>query len=173
VRTSAPPRPLIGTVQRAIQPLDPNLPLYNVGVVSDVVTQSLWAPRAASALLLFFGVLALILAAVGTYGVMSFHVDQSRREIGIRMALGEARGAILTRVLRRGMTLVAIGLIAGLAGAAATTRFMATLLYGVSTTDAMTFALATVVLAVAAFVATLMPARRATQVDPLIALRSE
>ena len=160
-------------MQRTIQVLDPNLPLYNVGVVSDVVAQSLWAPRAASVLLLFFGVLGLILAAVGTYGVMAFHVDQARREIGIRMALGEARGTILTRVLRRGMTLVAIGLLLGLAGAMATTRFIATLLYGLSATDLVTFGGATVVLAITAFVATLVPARRATRVDPLIVLRAE
>jgi predicted permease len=173
VRTKGAPQALIGTVRSAVQALDPNLPLYNVGVVSDVVTQSLWVPRAASALLAFFGVLGLVLAAVGTYGVMAFHVDQSRREIGIRMALGEARGAILGRVIRRGMTLVAIGLLIGLIVAATTTRFIATFLYGLSATDIMTFAIATIVLAIAAFGATLVPARRATRVDPLLVLRAE
>jgi putative ABC transport system permease protein len=173
VRTNAAPQALVGTVRSAIQALDPNLPLYNIGVVSDVVTQSLWVPRAASALLGFFGALGLVLAAVGTYGVMAFHVDQSRREIGIRMALGEARTAILTRVLQRGMTLVGIGLFIGLAIAVTTTRFIATFLYGLSATDVVTFAVATIVLAIAALGATLLPARRATRVDPLIVLRAE
>jgi predicted permease len=171
--TSTDPRPLVATVQRAIQALDPQLPLYNAGVVADVVTQSLWVPRAASALLMFFGVLGLVLAAVGTYAVMSFHVDQARREIGIRMALGEARGTILTRVVRRGMTLVGIGLAIGLAIAIATTHFIAAFLYGLSATDGVTFAIAVVVLAVTACGATLLPARRATRTDPLLVLRAE
>ncbi len=173
VRTVGPPGPLLAGVRRAVQELDPTLPIYNVATVSDVVAQSLWAPRAAAALLVFFGLLGLVLATVGTYGVMSYLVDQSRREIGIRMALGERRGAILARVLGRAMALVAVGLAIGLAAAFSTTRLIASFLYGLSATDGLTFALAPLLLAAAAVGATIVPARRATAVDPLRALRAE
>ncbi|HEY0783302.1 MAG TPA: ABC transporter permease, partial [Thermoanaerobaculia bacterium] len=173
VRTKAAPTSVMGTVRREVQALDPNLPIYNVGIVSDVVTQSLWASRAAAALLIFFGVLGLVLATVGTYGVMSYQVDQTRREIGIRMALGELRSAILGRVIGRGMILVAAGIVVGIGVALFTSKLISTFLYGISATDLATFVATPLVLALAAFGATLVPARRATAVDPLRVLRSE
>jgi predicted permease len=173
IRTAADPQRVLDPVRRAIQALDGHLPLYNLGVVSDLVTRSLWAPRVASALLALFGLVGLVLAAVGTYGVMSFHVDQSRREIGIRLALGEGQRAVLGTVVGRAMRLVAVGLAIGLAVSAATTHLIASFLYNLSATDAWTFASAPVLLALTALGATLMPARRATTVDPLQVLRSE
>ncbi len=173
VRTRGEPGPLVDTIRRTVQALDPGLPLYNVGVVSDAVTASLWAPRAGAALLGFFGALGLVLAAVGTYGVMSYQVDESRREIGVRMALGEGHSSIVRRIVGRSLGLVGAGLAIGIAAALATTHFMATFLYGLSSTDFVTFAITPLLLAVAALVATIIPARRATRVDPLRVLRSE
>ncbi len=173
VRTAGDPHTMVGEVRRVVQALDPNLPLYNVGVVSDLVTESLWAPRAAAALLGFFGVLGLALAAVGTYGVMAFHVDQTRREIGIRMALGQGRPSILGGIVGRGMALVAMGLALGLGIAYATAPLIGSFLYGLPATDLVTFAATPLVLAVAALAATLVPALRALGVDPVQVLRAE
>ncbi|HVR08193.1 MAG TPA: FtsX-like permease family protein, partial [Thermoanaerobaculia bacterium] len=141
--------------------------------VPDILAQSLWAPRAAAAILALFGLLGLVLAALGTYSVMSYAVERRRREIGIRMALGARRAAVLGRVLRQGLTLAAGGLLLGLLAAGATARLIASFLYGMSPFDIPTFAAAVMILAAVALIATLVPARRATGVDPRIALRVE
>jgi predicted permease len=173
VRTGVDPATLTGTIRQSIQALDPNLPLYNLGVVSDVVRTSLWAPRAVAALIAVFGAIGLVLATVGTYGVVAHQVDQSRREIGIRLALGATRMEILRRVLVRGMTLAAIGIATGIAVALVTTRLVASFLYGLSATDIVTFTLTPAVLALAAFGATLLPAYRATRLEPRQVLQAE
>jgi putative ABC transport system permease protein len=141
--------------------------------MQDRLYDSLARQRFASTLLGAFAAFALLLAAVGIYGVMSYLVTQSTHDIGLRVALGAQPGNILGLVVRQGMELAAIGILAGLAGAAALTRMMASLLFGVSATDAVTFGAVAVLLAAVAFAATVIPARRATRVDPMVALREE
>ena len=120
-----------------------------------------------------FAAFALLLAAVGVYGVMSYLVSQSTHDIGVRIALGAQRANILGLVVRQGMELAAIGIAGGLTGALVLTRVMASLLFGVSATDAITFSTVAVILGAAAFTATVIPAHRATRVDPMVALREE
>ena len=120
-----------------------------------------------------FAAFALLLAAVGVYGVMSYLVSQSTHDIGVRIALGAQRANILGLVVRQGMELAAIGIAGGLTGALVLTRMMASLLFGVSATDAITFSTVAVILGAAAFTATVIPAHRATRVDPMVALREE
>jgi len=124
-------------------------------------------------LLTIFGVMALVLAAIGIYGLMSYSVEQGTRDIGVRLALGAARGAILRLVVTRGLVLAGIGLAAGLAGAFAASRLLARMLYGVTPTDPATYAAVAAILGAVACVACYLPARRATRVDPIIALRAE
>src|SRR4029077_1001490 len=133
------PARTLASVRRAVQELDPNLPLVGVRTVAEILAQSLWAPRGAAAILAFFGLLGLVLATIGTYGVMSYTVAGRRREIGIRMALGAGRGEILRRVLRQGLTLAVCGLALGLLAALVTTRLVASFLYEVSPLDPPTF----------------------------------
>jgi predicted permease len=173
VRAQGAPTALLAGVRDAVHRLDPNLPLTGIRTVSEILAQSLWAPRAAAAILAFFGTLGLTLAAIGTYGVMSYAVDRRRREIGIRMALGANRGEILSRVLRQGLSLAAAGLCLGLLAAFASTRLIGRFLYGIGPLDTFTFLVTSAALAAVAILATLIPARRATAVDPLTALRAE
>jgi putative ABC transport system permease protein len=135
------------------------------------MSQALWAPRMGAALLTLFGVLALILAGVGVYGVLSYSVNQQRHEIGIRRALGAQEGHVLRLVVGQGLRLSVVGLVVGLLLAALFTRLLASLLFGVSSTDPWTFLGVTTILALVAVVACYVPARRALQVDPLVALR--
>src|SRR5260370_34917035 len=134
---------------------------------------SLARQRFSSTRLGAFAAFALVLAAVGIYGVMSYLVTQSTHDIGVRVALGAQPGNTGGLVVRQGMELAAIGILMGLAGAAALTRVMASLLFGVSATDALTFGAVAALLAAVAFAATVIPARRATRVDPMVALREE
>jgi putative ABC transport system permease protein len=173
VRTSGDPRALVGTVRREIQALDPALPITNVQTVGDLLGQALWAPRMAAGLLTVFGLLALVLAAVGIYGVMSYAVSQRTHEFGIRMALGARARDVVRLVMGQGMTLVAAGLAIGLLGAALVTPMVAALLVGVGAADPLTFAGIALLLLLVAAVAGYLPARRATRVDPMIALRYE
>ena len=173
VRTSSDPAALAGAVVREIHAVDPDVAVYGIRTMQDRLYDSLARQRFASTVLGAFAAFALLLAAVGIYGVMSYLVTQSTHDIGLRVALGAQPGNILGLVVRQGMELAAIGILAGLAGAAALTRVMASLLFGVSATDAVTFGAVAALLAAVAFAATVIPARRATRVDPMVALREE
>jgi putative ABC transport system permease protein len=173
LRTTADPLALTAAVRREVQALDPNQPVYNVTTMEQTLDRSLATQRLSTMLLMMFACVALVLAAVGIYGVMSYVVTQRRHEIGIRIALGAQRVDVLRLVLRQGMWLTACGVLVGLVAAFALSRLMASLLFGVSPTDPLTFGLVALGLAVVTLIACLVPARRALKVDPMIALRYE
>jgi predicted permease len=173
VRTSVPPEQALPTVRQRVQEIDRNLALTNVTTIREILGQGLWAPRMGAALLGVFGVLALVLAAVGIYGVMANAVSQRTQEIGLRMALGATQGNILKLVIRQGMVLALIGVAIGLAASLSAVQFVASLLFGISATDPITFASIPALLMIVALLACYIPARRATKVDPMVALRYE
>jgi predicted permease len=172
VRTAAAPDTLIPAVRREIQSLEPNLPLPNVRSMTDTIGVSLYAARMGAWLISVLGGLALLLASIGVYGVLAFSLARRTRELGIRQALGADRRTIFSLVLREGMSLVVIGIAIGLTGAVFGTTALTQFLYGVGTHDPITFALSPLVLVLIALVACLVPARRATRVNPTVALRS-
>ena len=173
IRTAANPTGVIAAVRQAAREVDANLPLFNIKTLAKQVDESIAQERLIGAVSSFFGLLALLLAAVGLYGIMAYAVSQRTHEIGVRMALGAHRGAVLRMVLRQGMKLVLIGAGLGLAASLAVTRVIASQLYDVTPTDPMTFIGAPILLLIAALAACFAPARRATKVDPLVALRCE
>jgi putative ABC transport system permease protein len=173
VRTQSDPASMAGAVKQQVWKIDPQLPLTKVETMDEVASGSFAARRFNMLLLVIFAGLALLLAAVGIYGVMSYAVTQRTQEIGIRMALGARAIDVLRLIIRNGMTLILIGVVIGLAGAFALTRLLATLLFGVGPTDKLTFATVSAVLIFVALLACYIPARRATKVDPLVALRYE
>jgi putative ABC transport system permease protein len=160
-------------VRQKIQAIEKNLPLDDLQPLAVLLDASLYPARMGAVLIGVFGGLALLLAAVGLYGVMSFAVSQRTREIGIRIALGAQARDVLGLVTRQGMTLVTIGLSLGLLGAFALTRLLKGLLFGVAATDPLTFLAVALLLSGVALLACWIPARRATKVDPLIALRCD
>ena len=173
VRTSSDPRAVISSLRQAVWSIDPNQPLSNINTLEKIVADSIAQPRLNMLLMMLFGGLALLLSAVGIYGLLSYAVTQRTQELGIRMALGANVSDVLKLVLKQGMLLALIGEAIGLAGAFALTRLMSGLLFGVTPTDTTTFAGVVVVLTLTALLACYIPARRATKVDPLIALRYE
>jgi putative ABC transport system permease protein len=173
VRTNGKPENVIPTVRRNVQSLDHNLALTNWNTIGELLDQGLWAPRMGAALLSIFGGIALILAIVGVYGVLSYSVSQQTREIGIRMAMGAQTNSVLNLVVKQGMRLAIVGLVSGLVIAFVAMRVMSSLLFGVSAHDPLIFAGVTLILATAAVLACYIPARRAAHVDPLVALRYE
>ena len=173
VRTRVDPSSVAGAIRNEVQSLEKNLPLGNPELMSERVTNSLYAARMGAILLAVFGGLALLLASIGLYGVMSFAVARRTRELGIRVALGAQPGDVFRLVLMQGMTLVIAGLVLGVGVALAVTRLLASFLYGVSTMDALTFTAIPALLTLVALLACYLPARRATKVEPLIALRYE
>jgi predicted permease len=173
VRTSASPPSLVASIRRMIQALEPNLPVPNVQTMADTMGTSLYAARLGAWLLGAFGVLALVLAAIGIYGVLSFSVSRRTREMGIRLALGAEPRDVFFLVVRDGMRLVGAGVVVGVAGALASGRSLASFLYGVSTIDLPTFAGVTVMLTSVALVACVIPAFRAVRVNPVTILRYE
>jgi putative ABC transport system permease protein len=169
----ADPGQLIQPARASLKAFDPNQIVWRTQTLDQLLSTSV-APRRFNMLLLgIFAAVALVLAAVGLYGVMSYSVSWRTQEIGIRMALGAGQADILRLVVRQGMTMALIGLAIGLVGAFSLSRVLRGLLYGVSSTDPFTFAAVSIVLLVVALFACLLPARRATRVDPLIALRTE
>jgi predicted permease len=173
VQTSTDPKQLTATIRREVQSLDPNLPAFNVMSLADNIEISLFPARLGALLLGVFGALALLIASIGIYGVMSFGVSERTREMGIRMALGAQRRDVLRLVISQGMFVAVIGVAIGAGLALVSTRVVSSYLYEVSTTDPLTFAGIALILLGVALLACYVPARRATRVDPLEALRYE
>src|SRR5436190_4547984 len=170
IRTASDPATFAATLRREVQALDQNQPVYNVRTMDDVVANSLGTRRVSMQLFAVFALAALLLAAVGIYGVLAYSVTQRTQEIGIRMALGAQKSDVLGLVIRQGMRLAVIGVVVGLVGAFALTRVIASLLFGVAATDPLTFVAIPLLLLFVALVACYFPARRAARLDPKIAL---
>jgi putative ABC transport system permease protein len=173
VRAGGDPRGLISAVRREVAALDENLPAQDLQPLSETVDLALWSARTGAAALSFFGLLGLALAAVGIYGVMAYSVSKRTREIGLRMALGAEARDVVRLILRQGMGLALTGTLIGLALSVAATRLLASLLYGVTATDPVTFAAVAVFLMGVALLACYLPARKATRIDPMTSLRHE
>jgi putative ABC transport system permease protein len=173
IRSKGDPASLAAAVRKEVLQIDPNQPVANVRTMEQWLERAVAGPRYRTTLLGLFALVALALASTGIYGVMSYSVSQRTHEIGVRMALGARRLDVMRLVVRQGMTLVIVGVALGLGGAFALTRLMASLLFGVTAKDPFTFVAVSTLLTLVAFVACYLPARRATKVDPLVALRYE
>jgi putative ABC transport system permease protein len=173
IRTSSDPLALVGAVRNEVLAVDPNQPISHVKTLGERVNEVSAVSRSLMVLFTAFALLAVLLGAVGIYGIISYSVTQRTHEIGIRMALGARTVNVLSLIMKNGLTLVVTGLAIGVAGAFLLTRFLTTLLFGVTPTDRLTFILVSFVFFVIAIAASLIPAVRATRVDPLVALRYE
>jgi putative ABC transport system permease protein len=173
VRASVDPRSLVGAIRSEVQAIDRRVPLSGVKTMDEHKTYALWAPNMAASFSVAFAVVAILLSAVGLYSVMAYVVSQRTREVGIRMALGANRGDVMKMITRQGMRLAAIGVVIGLLLSLALAQVLSSLLIGVSGYDVTIFILVPVLLSTVALVACYLPARRATKVDPLVALRYE
>ncbi|HEY6402775.1 MAG TPA: FtsX-like permease family protein, partial [Blastocatellia bacterium] len=167
------PVPMTAAIVKEIQAVDPEMPVYDVGSMDQRLYGSLARQRLSMFLLGVFALIALILAAIGVYGVMAYSVSQRTHEIGVRIALGARPNAILRLVIRQALILAALGIAIGLVGAFALTRVMSSLLFGVSATDLLTFVITSLLLGSIALMASYIPARRAAKVDPISALQHE
>jgi predicted permease len=173
VRSDGDPAALTSVIRAELQKIDPDLPMYGVRTMQDRVASSLASRRFAMLLLALFAAVAMGLASIGIYSVLTYLVNQGTRELGIRMALGATPREVLLLIIKQGMAVTGVGVTLGLAGAFITTRFMASLLFGVSAVDPVTFLAVPAILAAAALFASYAPARRAARVDPMVSLRSE
>ena len=173
IRAAGDPIAIVPSVRRQLQTLDPQLPIFDVTTLEREVAETLNQPRFQAVLLGGFAAIALLLATIGIYGVTSHAVSQRTQEVGIRMAMGAARWDVLRMILLQHLRPAVVGLVVGIVGAVALSQFVRSLLYGVSATDPVTFAFVSVVLLAVAALACFVPARRATRVDPLVALRNE
>jgi putative ABC transport system permease protein len=173
LRTDVAPPAVTAGVREQVRALDRDLPVFGERTMTQVAAESVSRRRFAMQVVGLFGVLALVLAAVGIYGVIAYSVTQRTREIGIRVALGASRTAILRWVLKQGLILTIVGVVVGLVGALALTRLLRSLLFGVGPTDLVTYGVLAILLTIVALIACYVPARRATKVDPLVALRYE
>ena len=173
LRTAVPPMSVAPAVRDAVFSLDKELPVNNIRTMSEIVAQTYGAIRFPMTLLWIFAALALVLSAVGIFGVMSYTVSRRTQEMALRMALGASRGDVLRLVLREGFFVIVTGMALGLIASLALSRAMAGYVYGIRSTDPLTLATASLLLAAVALLACYLPARRATKVDPLMALRYE
>jgi len=173
VRTKGDPMESVAAIRRIVASIDPDVPVANIETMDDIIDRNVVDRRQQMMLLAAFAALALALASIGLYGVLSYGVTQRAREIGLRMALGASGSSVVAMVVRRGMALTGVGTVVGLAGSWAATRSLKTLLYGVTATDPATFAEVATLLTLIAFVACWIPARRASKVDPIKVLREE
>jgi putative ABC transport system permease protein len=173
IRTSSNPMNVAGPLQQIVAGLDKDLAVFDVKTMEQVLADSLSPYRFMIRLFGIFGGLALLLAAGGMYGVMSYSVYQRTHEIGVRMAMGAKRSDVLKLVVGSGLKLTLIGVAVGIAGSLALTRLIAGMLYGVKASDPLTYAVVSLILTVVALAACAVPARRATKVDPIVALRHE
>jgi putative ABC transport system permease protein len=174
VRTNvSDPSMLTSAIRKELTAIDPSIPLMSVRIFDEYIERTLARPRFNALLLSIFAGSALVLTAIGIYGVMAYSVAQRTNEIGIRMALGAAQSNIFKLVIGQAMTVVAISIVIGLVGAFAATRLLNSLLFGVSAWDPLTFSAIIILISLVAFLAAWMPARRASNVDPIVALRSE
>ena len=173
IRAEGDPASVAPALRAAVRELDPELPIYNVRTMEDLLAGVLARARFTALSLAAFALLSLLLAAVGIYGVMAYATQQRAREIGIRIALGADRLGVPRMVVRQGMTLVGLALALGAVGGVALSRLLRTLVFNLSTTDPATFAAMAVLLTLTGLVACWLPARRATRVDPMMALRTE
>jgi predicted permease len=171
MRTTLPPAALSGTIERVVREVDAAVPVVRLRDMESVFAESIRRPRLLAQLLGAFAGLALLLAAIGTYGVLSYMVTERRREIGIRVALGAARFQVLTQIMKQGLQVTALGVTIGLAGALALNRLIASLLFGVQPTDAVTIAFVIATITAVAVVASWLPAWRASRLDPNVVLR--
>ncbi|HEY6403127.1 MAG TPA: FtsX-like permease family protein, partial [Blastocatellia bacterium] len=173
VRATGAASALVAAIRQEVRNLDPNLPVFNVKTFAEQINESVSQERLVALLSSFFGLFALLLASLGLYGVMAYSVERRANEIGVRMALGAQRRNVIWLVMRESLLLVAVGVGIGLATALATTRMVSTLLFGLTPTDPLTIALATLLMIGVAAIAGYLPARRASRIDPLVALRCE
>jgi predicted permease len=173
LRTATEPTSLTAALRRAVSEVDPNVPLDQIATIKQIASRSVGQPRFRTAVLLMFAILALFVASIGLYGVMSYLMSQRTREFGIRIAVGASSGALLRLVLGQAAKLVSIGICLGLVGAILLARSIASLLYGITPFDTATFASVSLPLAIVALLASYIPARRAASVDPMVALRYE
>ncbi len=173
VRSTLPAASLRGAVEAAVRESDPSLPIIRYRAMDEVFAEAVSRPRLLANLLGIFAGLALLLAALGTYGILSYMVSERRREIGIRMALGAAKQSVIRMVMGQGVAIAGAGLVAGLLGALALNRVMTTLLFGVAPADPTTFVVVAATIVAVAVVACFLPAQRAAQVDPMVVLRDE
>lgn len=173
LRTSLPPATLSPTIESIVREVDPAVPVVRLREMEAVFAESIRRPTLLAQLLVAFAVLALLMAAIGTYGVLSYMVAQRRREIGIRMALGAARSTVLAQVMRQGLQLAGLGIVAGLAGALALNHLVTSLLFGVAPMDATTLGAVIPTIAAVAAVACWVPAWRAARLDPNVVLRAD
>jgi ABC-type antimicrobial peptide transport system permease subunit len=171
LRTALSPAALARTIERVVREVDPRVPVVRLRDIEEVFAESIQRPRLLAQLLAVFAAVALLLAAIGTYGVLSWMVAERRSDIGIRMALGADRWSVVAQVMRQGLVLTTIGIIAGLAGAFALNRLIASLLFGVRPTDTTTLAGVVATMTLVAAVACWLPAWRASRVDPNVVLR--
>jgi ABC-type antimicrobial peptide transport system permease subunit len=173
LRTAANPQALLPAIRRTVAQLNPNLPLFNVTTESEQIDRLLFQERLVARVSAFFGLLALVLACIGLYGLLSYEVTRRTHEIGIRVALGAHQRDVLRLVIGQGIALATVGAAIGIAAALGVTRFLASLLYNVRATDPLTFVGVALLLAAIAALACYIPAVRAARVDPMVALRYE
>jgi putative ABC transport system permease protein len=173
IRTTGDPMSLVGAVRQAIREVDPDQPVSNIATMADVLGEEASQRRMGMIMLVAFAGLALLLASLGIYGVLAYFVSQHTNEIGVRLALGATPRNILFLVLKKGMGLTLVGVAIGVVASFALTRLMSSLLFGVKASDPLTFVAVPVLLAAVALLACAIPARRATKVDPMVALRYE